>query len=131
VDQIRCISFGQPRVGNMEYAAGHDLLVPNTWRIIHRYDIVAHLPYCYEALFSHQCVSLFNHGPWHTGTEIWYHGDMTENKSLAPIFRICGGKPFNEDTSCSNYEYPHYNINDHLFYFDVDVSSNGLHGCSL
>lgn len=130
-DKIRLITFGQPRVGNMEYAMQHDLLVPNTWRIIHRYDIVAHLPYCYEALFSHQCVSLFNHGPWHTGTEIWYKEDMTETDSFTPIFRICGGNPINEDSTCSNYEYPHYNINDHLYYFDIDVSLNGLHGCAL
>ncbi|KAI6182304.1 Lipase domain containing protein [Aphelenchoides bicaudatus] len=130
VNQIRLITFGQPRVGNQEYAQGHDYYVPNTWRIIHRYDIVAHIPYCYEALFSHQCVSLFNHGPWHSGTEIWYTSqEMTANNTYTPIFRICAGEPVNEDRSCSNNEYIHYNINDHLYYFDKDVSSHGDHGC--
>ncbi|KAI6234399.1 Triacylglycerol lipase [Aphelenchoides fujianensis] len=125
---IRLITFGQPRVGNMEYARGHDLFVPNSWRIVHRFDIVAHLPYCYETLWSHQCTPLFNHGPQHHGTEIWYLEAMNPDFDL---FRICTGQPLNEDSSCSNGKYIHFDVNDHLVYFGKDVSANGVGGCPV
>lgn len=31
------VTFGQPRVGNIGYANAHDRLVPNSFRIVHRY----------------------------------------------------------------------------------------------
>jgi hypothetical protein len=31
------ITFGQPRVGNIAYARAHDQLVPNSFRLVHRY----------------------------------------------------------------------------------------------
>ncbi|KAI6178735.1 Lipase-3 domain-containing protein [Aphelenchoides besseyi] len=128
VDQIRLITFGQPRVGNMDYSIGHDLHVPNSWRIVHRFDIVAHLPYCYETLWSHRCTPLYNHGPYHHGTEIWYPGNMTITEDA---YQICTGHPHNEDDACSNAEWRHFNVNDHLVYFDKDVSNNGVLGCPV
>uniref|UniRef100_A0A915ECP1 Fungal lipase-like domain-containing protein n=1 Tax=Ditylenchus dipsaci TaxID=166011 RepID=A0A915ECP1_9BILA len=125
-DSIFLITYGQPRVGNMDYAEGHDLLVPNSWRIIHRYDLVAHLPYCYERLLSHKCASLYNHGPWHHGTEIWYPDGMNNTDSL---FKICQGLPLNEDDSCSNGYYVHYGTTDHFRYFEKDVDQYGTAGC--
>lgn len=35
-NQIFLITFGQPRVGNMDYATAHDKLIPNSWRLVHR-----------------------------------------------------------------------------------------------
>lgn len=97
-DSTLLVTFGQPRVGNLEYSTVHDRLVPNSWRVIHRYDIVAHLPYCYETILSRECTPLYNHGPFHHGTEIWYPDEwMQANRSL---YRICDGEPFNEDQSC-------------------------------
>lgn len=81
----------------MDYAYVHDIQVPNSWRLIHRYDIVAHLPYCVERIFSHRCTSLYNHGSFHHGTEIWYPDKMNLTDS---IFRICTGLPINEDENC-------------------------------
>ncbi|CAD5206357.1 unnamed protein product [Bursaphelenchus okinawaensis] len=130
-DRISLITFGQPRVGNMDYATGHDELVPRSWRLIHRYDIVAHLPYCYESLFSRQCSSLYNHGPYHHGTEIWYPGEMTNSGYLYNMYRICTNTPLNEDRSCSNSAYIHYNVADHLMYFNKSVSDYGEAGCPV
>ncbi|KAI1701078.1 lipase (class 3) domain-containing protein [Ditylenchus destructor] len=124
-NDIHLVTFGQPRVGNMDYASGHDLLVPNSWRLIHRYDIVAHLPYCYESL-TRKCTPLYNHGPWHHGTEIWYEDGMSPNSSL---FKICRGAPINEDDECSNGYYVHYTTADHFLYFERDVDSYGSAGC--
>jgi len=37
-------TFGQPRVGNSQFAAFYDNLVPQTFRIINYADLVVHLP---------------------------------------------------------------------------------------
>ncbi|MFH4976946.1 hypothetical protein AB6A40_003655 [Gnathostoma spinigerum] len=125
LSDIILITFGQPRVGNMDFAVAHDRLIPHSFRIVHRYDLVAHLPFCYETLRSHSCMSLRNHGPYHHGTEIWYPNDMT-NISL---YRICTSLPRNEDDTCSNSQYAHFNIDDHTFYYNEHVSEYGKRGC--
>uniref|UniRef100_A0A7E4VNW0 Lipase_3 domain-containing protein n=1 Tax=Panagrellus redivivus TaxID=6233 RepID=A0A7E4VNW0_PANRE len=62
------ITFGQPRVGNHAYAIAHDKLVPNSWRIVHRKDIVPHIPLCLS--FMGHCTTGFNLTPYHHGTEV-------------------------------------------------------------
>ncbi|PAV60364.1 hypothetical protein WR25_07837 [Diploscapter pachys] len=118
------ITFGEPRVGNFEYAQAHDRLVPNSWRIVHRYDLVAHIPLC-GAIYPRSCSPLFNHAPYHHGIEIWYQSNMTDTD----LFRLCTGNPLNEDDSCSNAWYIHYNVNDHLTYYEHQVSKYGENGC--
>ncbi|KAJ1360710.1 hypothetical protein KIN20_019752 [Parelaphostrongylus tenuis] len=124
-NQINLITFGQPRVGNYEYAVAHSRLVPNSWRIVHKYDLVAHLPACAFRFFSHSCTPLLNHSPYHHGTEIWFPMNMT-NSSL---FQICDGTPQFEDDKCSNGYYLHYGLKDHLRYFEHHVSVYGRNGC--
>ncbi|RCN34479.1 triacylglycerol lipase [Ancylostoma caninum] len=124
-DRIHLITFGQPRVGNFEYAETHNRLVPNSWRIVHKYDLVAHLPACAFQVFSRSCISLFNHSPYHHGTEVWFPSNMTENS----MFRICEGTPLYEDNNCSNGYYLHYGVKDHIRYFEHEVSEYGINGC--
>ncbi|VDO69277.1 unnamed protein product, partial [Heligmosomoides polygyrus] len=95
--RVHLITYGQPRVGNYEYAESHSRLVRNSWRIVHKYDLVAHLPACAFRIFSHSCASLLNHSPYHHGTEVWFPTNMTQNA----LFRICDGLPLYEDDSCS------------------------------
>ncbi|KAI6190617.1 Lipase-like protein [Aphelenchoides bicaudatus] len=45
--QIRLYTFGEPRVGNHKFAVEHDRLVPYSFRVINRNDIVPHLPLCH------------------------------------------------------------------------------------
>ncbi|EYC21273.1 hypothetical protein Y032_0020g90 [Ancylostoma ceylanicum] len=118
-DRIHLITFGQPRVGNFEYAETHNRLVPNSWRIVHKYDLVAHLPACVFQVFSRSCISLFNHSPYHHGTEVWFPSNMTENS----VFRICEGTPMFEDNNCSNGYYLHYGVKDHIRYFEHEVEA--------
>jgi hypothetical protein len=46
VAQTRLITFGQPRVGDFTYSCNHNRLVPYSYRVVHRADIVPHLPLC-------------------------------------------------------------------------------------
>ena len=43
-DKIKLVSYGQPRVGNSDYVAAVDKLVPYSFRMVHAHDIIAHLP---------------------------------------------------------------------------------------
>ena len=84
-------TFGLPRVGDKEYAANHDRLVNNSWRVVHYKDPVSHLPMC-NVLTG--CG--FINGPYHHRTEVYYPSpDMTKNSEYV----ICKG---NEDNNCSN-----------------------------
>ncbi|CAJ0946710.1 unnamed protein product, partial [Mesorhabditis belari] len=122
---VSMYTFGEPRVGNAEFAAAHDRLVEESWRVVHRRDLVAHIPYCYEHLWSRSCGQLANHGPWHHGTEVWFPGNMTNGG----LYRICRGTPLNEDDTCSNSAYLRFNIDDHRYYFEKEVSTHGDLGC--
>ncbi|KAK5975708.1 hypothetical protein GCK32_009171 [Trichostrongylus colubriformis] len=111
-DRIHLITYGQPRVGNYEYAMTHS-------------QLVAHLPACAIRLISHSCVSLLNHSPYHHGTEVWFPSNMTKNA----LYRVCDGLPLFEDDTCSNGYYLHYGIRDHMYYFEREVSIYGRNGC--
>ncbi|CAO4360602.1 unnamed protein product [Caenorhabditis nigoni] len=53
------ITFGHPRVGNLEYATTHDRLVAaGSWRLIHGRDIVAHIPF-YVGSYARSCVPFY------------------------------------------------------------------------
>ncbi|CAI5440158.1 unnamed protein product [Caenorhabditis angaria] len=121
------ITFGQPRVGNLEYAQKHDeLLRGNSWRIIHARDIVAHIPICVESVHRPiTCIPFYNHGSYHHGTEIWFPQNMTSDDT----YQICRGFPKNEDIQCSNSDR-YYDIFDHLFYFGHHVSDYGVNNCT-
>ncbi|VIO96141.1 Uncharacterized protein BM_BM3683 [Brugia malayi] len=122
---IRLITFGEPRTGNRDYAFVHDTLVPASFRIVHRGDLVPHLPNCLINLRTFECSSRFGFGPYHHGLEVWY----PENMTGTPPHRVCLGQPLNEDKTCSDGYYRHYTINDHLFYFGEHVSNYGISGC--
>ncbi|KAH7693947.1 Lipase, partial [Aphelenchoides avenae] len=111
----------------------------SSWRIVHRYDLVAHIPGCYEGLISkllrvhlsrrrvrlgHQCTPFYNHGPYHHGTEVWYPDSMVygndtpKTRNATSLYRICTGTPVNEDQMCSNSVYVRFSVNDHFAYFE-------------
>ncbi|GFR45786.1 hypothetical protein Agub_g7240, partial [Astrephomene gubernaculifera] len=41
---ITCYTFGAPRVGNDHFASEYDRLIPNTFRVTNKYDIVVSVP---------------------------------------------------------------------------------------
>jgi predicted lipase len=43
-DRLTLYTFGMPRTGNKQFALIHDILVNDSWRVVHYRDIVSHLP---------------------------------------------------------------------------------------
>uniref|UniRef100_A0A7E4ZV18 Lipase_3 domain-containing protein n=1 Tax=Panagrellus redivivus TaxID=6233 RepID=A0A7E4ZV18_PANRE len=136
---VRMINFGQPRVGNHDLAHAMNRLVPESYRLIHTDDFVPHLIPCEFALNSTlsingTAVCKDENSPFsfHHGTEVWYPGDMTPNKSN---YSICTGAPFGEDPSCSNLiqfnvfgDVSHY-WKAHQHYFNHKINIPTIYTC--
>ena len=84
-------TFGMPRVGDKEYAAKHDRLVSNSWRVVHYKDPVSHLPLCN---FLTGCD--ITNGPYHHRAEVFYPSAYMSRYSS---YEICTS---NEDKRCSD-----------------------------
>ena len=126
-DKLILYTFGQPRVGNHDYALSHDRLVPISYRVTHYRDIAVHLPTC-NAIPPATCISTGG-GPYHHGKEIHYFNEMMTRYSP---YRVCTGLPYNEDVSCSNNPNVWLKcfstqfskcIDDHKQYFGISVGT--------
>jgi hypothetical protein len=91
---ILVYTFGQPRVGNFRYNAYFKKQVPTNYRVVHKDDLVPHLP------TNRLRAGLFYQ---HGGTEVWYNLDMRS------IFGECEG----DSSQCSNRRGEEYTFDDH------------------
>ncbi|KAI6223762.1 Lipase-like protein [Aphelenchoides fujianensis] len=129
--QVRLYTFGQPRIGNHKFALEHDSLIPESFRIVNRNDVVPHLPLCHIPADSPHLDAVdavegapaprrdpdpdrdsFNlqeaiRNPC-DGTDVkkaYHHGTeiwYPEGMFDGAPYRECLGLPKNEDHSCSN-----------------------------
>ena len=127
-DNLRLYTFGQPRVGNYDYALTHDSLVPLSFRVTHYRDIVVHLPFCLTVFPGTPCIAL-GYWPYHHSKEIYYSDEIMTKSSP---HKTCEGLPHNEDLGCSNNPKVWLKclpvelgrcINDHKQYFGISVGS--------
>ena len=100
------ITFGSPRIGNLNFVKKFKKYNLNSYRVTHYYDIVPHLPQ--ESLG-------YNHIP----QEVWYDEDNI-------FYKLCNDE-YNEDNKCSNSCYPLNcdSINDHMYYLNITFGING------
>uniref|UniRef100_A0A0R3S087 Lipase_3 domain-containing protein n=1 Tax=Elaeophora elaphi TaxID=1147741 RepID=A0A0R3S087_9BILA len=130
-DEIKLVTFGQPRTGDYQFAMYHNAHIPFSFRVVHHLDLVPHIPPCEKNVSytdaengkSKPCLTGKNGSSYHHGIEIWYPYGMTEDAQ----YYICIGKPPSEDFNCSNgltYDFKNYNtyVDDHRHYFNVKVS---------
>ena len=127
-DNLMLYTFGQPRVGNYDYALTHDGLVPLSFRVTHYRDIVVHLPTCRTVTPGTPCIALGG-WPYHHGKEIFYSDEIMTKSSP---YKTCEGLPHNEDLGCSNNPKVWSKclpveldecIDDHKQYFGIGVGS--------
>uniref|UniRef100_A0AC34RQR6 Fungal lipase-like domain-containing protein n=1 Tax=Panagrolaimus sp. JU765 TaxID=591449 RepID=A0AC34RQR6_9BILA len=104
-------TFGQPRTGDTDFASKHDALnLAATNRVTHSHDIVPHVPpENFEDYYHHK-------------SELFYDNDMTIGRPYVDCESDESGK-------CSDGNLLDLSINDHLHYFDKDVSGYGEDGC--
>ncbi|KAF1752694.1 hypothetical protein GCK72_019249 [Caenorhabditis remanei] len=112
--RTKLVTFGMPRIGDIDLAEAHDELVPDSWRIEHSKDPIPALP---PRTFPDE----IDKGSFHHNTEIWYPQGM----ALGANFKI-GSAP---DTTVGRSVFP-FNIEDHFTYFNVYLESWYLKGCN-
>lgn len=91
---ITVINFGQPRVGNKEFALYFEQTIGTHYRVVHKTDPVPHLP-------------LKGFGFYHSGPEIWFQNETS--------YTLCNG---GEDPKCSD-SVKIFSVLDHLHYADL------------
>jgi predicted lipase len=96
---VSLVTFGSPRVGNVDYSALFSTICNITWRVVHYRDIVPHLPPRSSDVLQF----------WHVAQEIWYD---QENSSAYYVADQTG-----EDPNGSDSIWDPWSIPDHLDYF--------------
>ncbi|KAL4439111.1 hypothetical protein ABPG74_008886 [Tetrahymena malaccensis] len=100
--QFDLITFGSPRVGNLEFVNyANQLLGKNSFRVVNYSDIVPHLPY--NTL-----------GFQHIGTEYWF-----DDQQNPYSYFICSSTEKGESSMCANSKLINFSVKDHLHYFGI------------
>uniref|UniRef100_A0AAF5DS75 Fungal lipase-like domain-containing protein n=1 Tax=Strongyloides stercoralis TaxID=6248 RepID=A0AAF5DS75_STRER len=110
VNNIKQITFGQPRTGDKNYAKAVDNLISYSYRVIHKKDPVPHLPF--KNLFGYV----------HHKEEIFYDNNMMPGSN----YSLCSDE--DDSNKCSNKHFD-YDFNDHLLYFNRNIFTFEEEGC--
>ena len=106
-DRLHLYTFGQPRVGDKAFADAYPKVVPDAFRVVHRWDLIPHLP-------------LIGMGYTHHISEVWYNNNMAKGDPYV----ICAEE---ESLKCSDSVLTPTN-SDHGEYFGIR-NYLGNHGC--
>ena len=89
---VQVYTFGEPRVGNLQFATEYNRRVPLTYRVVYRDDVVPHVP-------------LESFGYYHEGTEVW-----VRSKSR---YVVCKSRAEDDECSDGRSWLFDYNLEDH------------------
>eukprot|EP00249_Psilotum_nudum_P004980 c18473_g1_i1 orf=854-1465(+) len=119
IKDVQVVTFGQPRIGNMVFAAYYNALVPRTYRMTHGHDVVPHLPPYFPLLpeWSYH----------HFAREIWIYKLVLGSLNYE-VEWVCDSS--GEDPTCSR-SVSGNSIADHLHYFDVDLHAETAASCAF
>uniref|UniRef100_A0A1I7SG46 Lipase_3 domain-containing protein n=1 Tax=Bursaphelenchus xylophilus TaxID=6326 RepID=A0A1I7SG46_BURXY len=108
---IKLITFGEPRYGDLEYAEAFNKLVPYSYRVENKRDLVTQIPpYKFEN-YTHQKV------------EVWYPDAV----KVGNRYKEC---PATEDPQCQLSVNPFLDAEDHFFYY-YDIVAAAASGCKI
>ncbi|VDM63589.1 unnamed protein product [Angiostrongylus costaricensis] len=108
-NEIKLVTFGQPRIGDLQFSITHNSQLNYSFRVTHWRDIVPHIPLEQIGRYYHH-----NH-------EAFYKYNMTPDSVT-----VCLGS---EGKRCSDSLWFAASIADHRHYFEKDVFDYGSNGC--
>ncbi|KAK0415353.1 hypothetical protein QR680_011902 [Steinernema hermaphroditum] len=106
--KVKMVSFGQPRIGDMSFAAGYDRVVPFSFRIINRNDPVPSIPVL-------QPLGSPLPGPFHHRHLVWYPDGMPTGAKYYVNYMA-------EDRSGYSGQIQ-LNVADHMTYFGKNFAN--------
>jgi len=99
---VRSITFGSPRVGNLGWMQGFKSILPGVFRVVWQKDVVPHIP----PHFSY----------YHVPREVWYAPG-------ASGYKVCDDS--GEDPTCADsVGLQNTDVADHLMYLGIKLSSD-------
>ncbi|XGW06917.1 hypothetical protein V3C99_016881 [Haemonchus contortus] len=109
-ENLRLVTFGQPRTGDYDFAAWHEATFPYAYRIVHHRDPVPHIPPMIGAdqVFHHRY-------------EVWYNNDM----AVGQPYTVCKES---DGDYCSNTVISTEG-SDHDSYYNRDLGHWASQGC--
>ncbi|KAL9240869.1 hypothetical protein vseg_015041 [Gypsophila vaccaria] len=119
IDNIQVMTFGQPRIGNADFASYYTQYIPNTIRVTHDHDIVPHLPPYYRYFPE----KTYHHFP----REVWLY-NIEFGSLIYTVDKICDSS--GEDPSCSRSVLGS-SVSDHLVYFGVNLKAESWNSCQI
>ncbi|KAK0406738.1 hypothetical protein QR680_018774 [Steinernema hermaphroditum] len=101
-EQIKVVTFGEPRIGDFHLAYTLRSFLPNLFRVVHGSDPIPHGPPCGDAdVFCKSGCPLEEAKPFHAPQEVWY-SKLTKEMPNGH-YRLCDNQPGGgEDPTCSN-----------------------------
>ncbi|RCN38606.1 triacylglycerol lipase [Ancylostoma caninum] len=109
-ENVRLITYGQPRTGDYDFATWHDATFPYAYRVIHHRDPVPHIP-----------PRLGRDKMFHHRYEVWYNNNMAVGKPYTICQEADGDYCSNTVISAEAWE--------HMWYFDRNLGEWGEKGC--
>ncbi|KAL5782366.1 hypothetical protein ACOSP7_007395 [Xanthoceras sorbifolium] len=119
VQNVKVMTFGQPRIGNAVFATYYSQLVPDTIRVTNDHDIVPHLP-PYYTYFPQKT---YHHFP----REVWLY-NLGLGSLVYNVEKICDGS--GEDPNCSR-SVTGNSISDHLVYYGIQLGCDTWRSCRI
>lgn len=111
---MKIVVLAPMKLGDYNFAEWYSNKFPSSFHIIHRLDLIPRVP----AIDPHTNTTVM----FHPRTEVWYNNYMRLNDT----YQICEEADGN---NCSDAVTEGLNMNDHGFYFDINIANWGKDGC--
>ncbi|CAJ0583980.1 unnamed protein product, partial [Mesorhabditis spiculigera] len=120
-ENVKLVTFGQPRTWGYSAASQYKNVVPHSWRVVHNTDPIPHGPPMKTGNDKTGDAS-----PYHHPTEIFYKDKFESHKSCS--------ETDGEDNDCSDgipdFKYVVTALKgEHMHYFNHKLDSYGMAGC--
>lgn len=116
---VQLVTFGQPRIGNANFATYYSELLPNAIRVTNQHDIVPHLP----PYYYHFPQKTYHHFP----REVWIY-NIGLGSLVYTVEKICDGS--GEDPTCSR-SVTGNSVADHIVYYGVELHAETWGSCRI
>ncbi|EYC39624.1 hypothetical protein Y032_0649g1128 [Ancylostoma ceylanicum] len=120
-NQVRLVTFGEPRTGNVAYAKEIEENIQFRYRVVKRNDFITSIPRSVDPTTSLVTATLFERQPLFYRYLVHYNNDMEKGDD----FSVC---ELSDDFGCRNTNLA-YDLSDHQNYFDLDADQFVGDGC--